>query len=62
MESERHFGPAKLEELAEILILPGELADAAGAGPGPPCGTPAAGTAGFALPALLPARDLLTIC
>ena len=62
MESERHFGPAKLEELAETLTLPGELADAAGAGPGPPCGTPAAGTTGFALPALLPARDLLTIC
>ena len=62
MASERHFGPAKVEELAKKLLLPGELADAAGTGPGPPCGAPAAGTVGFALAALLPARDLLTIC
>ena len=62
MASERHFGPAKVEELVKKLLLPGELADAAGAGPGTPCGTPAAGIAGFALAALLPARDLLTIC
>ena len=62
MASERHFGPAKVEELAKKLLLPGELADAVGAGPGPPCGTPPAGTAGFAMAALLPARDLLTIC
>ena len=62
MVSERHFGPARLEGLAKILMLPGELADTAGTGPGPPCGTPAAGATGFALLALLPARDLLTIC
>ena len=62
MASERHFGPARLEELAKKLLLPGELADAADAGPGPPCGTLTVGTAGFALAEFLPARDLLTIC
>ena len=62
MASERHFGPTKLEELAKKLLLPGELAGAARVGPGPPCGTPAAGSTGLALAAILPAHDLLTIC
>ena len=61
MESERHFGPARLEELAKKLLLPGEPTDTAAATPGPPCGPAAAGAAGFTLAALL-ARDQLTIC